>query len=727
MKAALWKRCFSALAVLFALFALGSEALAQGVPPRPGRAREYKVRIDSAPQQASIHVEHIDSGAKSNGPVGITPWDGKLVRGQWKIILKKEGYEDAERIIDVRRTREIQTSFIPLVKKEVPASIDVRADADKNSFNAEVWVDGQVQGNIPVIINVSEGRHLVEIRKDGHETFSQWIQAKEGERVTMNPVLKAVAVAKKGSILVEADVTGAEVFIDGNPHPDPTPTIISDVLEGPHIIEVRKEPAIPWKQTINVVAGQTAKVSAELKATIGGPVGTVRVLSNIEGARVYLDGTDLGPVPLDIKDVKPGEHVVEVKAEGYLPREERITVNAGSAAVLKLDLQPVASKEQTGVVKVVSPVPEALVFIDGESVGSVPQERELPPGEHFVVVQKPGYKKFEQKLNLQPGQTMTVTAELAAVGMLRVLSSPAGADVVLNGEKIGTTPFNGEDIDAGEHVVTVRMSQFYESEQRIVVEGGKRTIVSAKLEPINLGPTPDELEQEQRGLSSFGAKAIPLGRATVDFASGYPYFLDGQITAGAGKLGGQFPFDAGFFLRSFLSRSELGARVRLTLADREPFSFGIFASAAVGSNLIDDSGRNSVSADFGGMLSLTAFGSLTLTGRAYVNTWSDRHCPATTADGEEPLAVCASDPAMDERLQQLGFESTAELIERENGARVVVSAIAELALWQRWSIWMLLEGAPLQDERAAFTTRFNQAMFEEDIGTYVRLGGTFKF
>ena len=40
----------------------------------------------------------------------------------------------------------------------------------------------------------------------------------------------------------------------------------------------------------------------------------------------------------------------------------------------------------------------------------------------------------------------------------------------------------------------------------------------------------------QRGLSSFGARTLPRGRSTVDFDAGYPYFLNGRITVGAGRL-----------------------------------------------------------------------------------------------------------------------------------------------------------------------------------------------
>lgn len=725
MSQAFWKHRLSLLLPIVCIGALATQAHAQAQePPCPARpkAARYTVRIDSIPPQAAIILD------REGCVLGYTPWEGKLARGTLNVTIKKDGFHPMKRSFEVKRTRRVQTvPMTALVAVPDPPKLEVTANADQNVFNAQIWVDGQQQGQIPAIITVGEGRHLIEIRKEGFQPFSQWVEVKQNERVTVNPVLKEIPVEKKGGILVEADVSGAEVYVDGNLHADPTPTLVSGLAAGPHVIEVRKEPALPWKQTVNVVADQTVKVSAQLAATMKPQGGTVRVLSNVSGARVFLDGIDMGAAPMDLKDVEPGEHIVEVKAEGHMTREERVTVNAGTANVLKLDLQvlPEAARKEGGLLKIVSPVPEAAIFIDGERIGSAPQEKEVTAGEHFVVVTKPGYKKFEQKVTIDDGQTMTVSAELSAAGALRVLSTPAGADVLVDGEVIGQTPLNRDDIDVGEHVVTVRQSQYYDYEQSINIEGGQRTIVSAKLEMIDTGPTPEELVQEQRSLSSFSARTLPQGRSTIDFAMGYPYFVEGQFTVGAAKVK-DFGFDAGVLFRSFGSRTELGVKTRLTFFEQTPFSFGAFAMAGGGSNFVDDSGRNTLFLQTGALGSLTAFGVMTVTGRAYFDFWSDRHCP--TDETDDQLDVCGANLSAEQmtRVEEL-IGDVGDLEDREGGARFMTSLIVEVALWQRWSGWLVFEGAPFQDQRAAYTDIFNAAMFENDINTYVRLGGTYKF
>ncbi|HUQ08465.1 MAG TPA: PEGA domain-containing protein [Kofleriaceae bacterium] len=714
------------VAVLATMFLTAGTAHAQAHPRLAGG--KYPVKVDSAPPGATVYIDR-----KELGPVGVTPWNAKLKNGEYTIIIELEGYQPAQKTIKVARTRKLQESFIPLIKKLDPPRIDVRADADKNMFGATVFLDGQNQGTAPVLLTTDSGRHLVEIKKDGFETFSTWVDAKENEKVTLTPFLKELAKPKLGTLVVDADVPDAKVLLDGNEVAGTTPVFITDVIEGLHVIEVRKEPAVPWKQTVQVIAGAQAKVRAELKATIGGQGGVIRVLSNIAGAKVFLDGTDMGAVPIDIKDVKTGEHVLEVKAPGYQNREERVTINAGQTMILKLDLNPEAGKGDTGTLKVVSAVPDADVYIDGAAIGKVPQEKAVARGEHFVVVKLVGFKSFEQKVRIEPGQTLTVSAELKAVGRVRIISDPAGAEVLINGLPQGVTPLELNEVEVGTTIVRVVKGGYQVWEQTLALEGGKTETLSANLKLE--GMSDDELLAEQRGLASFGARTLPRGRSTVDFGLGYPYFLETRINVGAGKMS-NFGLDAGVGVRSMGSRSEIGLGVRLMLVDNDPFSAGVFGDLWWGSRLIDDSKRNGLTLNAGGVASLTAFTRVTVSGRMYLNMYSDRHCPEVNSSDEfdgDPIDTCQSYKdgtlSAEDRanVESLTGSTGSDFYGRDTGIRLMTSAIAEIAVKQRWNVWFVLEGAPFQSERALYTDYFSRPLFKSDFGTYGRVGATYKF
>lgn len=722
--------------VAFAIVAwLAASAVAQTAPascPMDKTSRKYKLSIESVPPGATVYL-----GTKECGAVGQTPWTGKLAAGNVVIVLEQAGYEPATKVFKVAKTTKVQEVFVPLIKRDDPPRLDIRADADKNAMDAIVTVDGMSQGRIPVVVTTTPGRHLVELAKEGFETQSQWVEVKASEKVTMAPVMKQ-AGGKTGTVVVEADVPGAEVYIDGNKHPDVTPTAVSNVIEGLHVVEVRKEPAMPWKQTVQVIAGQQVKVRGELMSTMGGLGGTIRVLTNVPGAKVYLDGAEKGEAPMDLKDVKPGEHVVEVRADGYETREERVAINAGQSAVYKLDLQPGGSASD-GVLRVASPVPNAEVYVDGALVGKVPQTKRVAPGEHFVTVKLPGYKDFEKRLTVTSGQTIDVLAEIKAAGRVLVLSSPAGARVLINGVDAGVTPLEA-DVEAGAAIVRIEQDGFESYEQTIAVESGSKATVTTELQVAARSAA--ESAYEQRSLSHFGARTLPRNRATADFGVGFPWYLEGRLNVGVGKVK-NFGLDAGIGARTLGTRTEIGFGARLQLLDHSPFALGAFTDLWMGSTVFDNSARNGVSWNVGGIASLTAMRHATVSLRAYFQTWSDRHCPTVDSTGEfdgEPTRECQVayqrrftnqtpndvSEATVQRMEELVGEGAA-LFERESGARLMLSLIGEIALRQQWNGFFILETAPGQDERALFTNVFTKTMPSRDPGMYFRAGLTYKF
>jgi hypothetical protein len=173
------------------------------------------------------------------------------------------------------------------------------------------------------------------------------------------------------------------------------------------------------------------------------------------------------------------------------------------------------------------------------------------------------------------------------------------------------------------------------------------------------------------------------------------------------------------------------------VADNNPFSAALFANGWWGGTLLDDSQRNGVTFEGGALASLTALSNVTISGRAYLQLWSDRHCPELVGNGfeaQEPTATCddyranrlsAEDRTRAEKLT--GNMGNDEFFGRDAGARFLLSVIAEIAVDQRWNLFGILEGAPFQEERALFTSMFSGTMFETDYILYARLGLTYKF
>ncbi len=719
------------LAVLLAWVTFSSStAYAQpGCPnSRPGK---YKVKIDSSPPGAAVYLD-----SKQCPAVGVTPWAGALNAGDVTVIIEFAGYEPVTKTLKVAKVRKVQDLFVPLTRRP---QIEIRADADKNLVGATVTIDGVAMGQVqgPLLIPTTAGRHLIEIKKEGFETLSQWVDLTTNPNVILTPALKELK--KYGTVIVESDLPDAEVFIDNNKHPDNTTATIENVIEGVHVIEVKKN-GQSWTKTIQVTAGKQTKVRAELTAGVG----VIRVMSDTPGARAFIDSIDKGPVPVDIKDIKAGDHIIQIKAAGFKTAEKTITVAPGSSQIVN-ELLVADVPADTGTLKVTSSVPEAEVFIDGALAGKVPQEKRLSEGEHPVVVRLAGFKEYKQNVKVEAGKTISLNADLKAVGRLRILSTPIGATVTINGLESGKTPFDSE-VEVGDTVLRIEMLGFTAFEQTMTIEGGKTATISRELSIA--GKSESELENEQKGLSSFGARTLPRGRSTVDLDLGYPYFLNARITVGAGRIAKQFGFDATVAVRTMFARSELGLGARAMLYNGDPFSAGVFSNLWWGSKLFDDSQRNGVTFEAGGIASLTALSNVTISGRGYFQFWSDRHCPALDSamangfEATDPADVCKNykkfidDPTdasinQDDRrrAEKLTGSTGAEFFDRDGGARFLLSIAAEITVQQRWNVYGIVEGAPFQgkDERALFTNLFSGSMAETDFLIYARFGLTYKF
>ena len=85
----------------------------------------------------------------------------------------------------------------------------------------------------------------------------------------------------------------------------------------------------------------------------------------------------------------------------------------------------------------------AEAYVDGSFVGFTPVSFGTRPGRHEVRFVLSGYEEFVTNVNVSPGRTETVSADLrqrVQAGTASFTSSPSGADVYVDGRFVGTTP-----------------------------------------------------------------------------------------------------------------------------------------------------------------------------------------------------------------------------------------------------------------------------------------------
>lgn len=379
----------------------GGNAICAPKPPPPPtaclaeRKGPYTVKIDSQPNGATVYL-----GDKACGAVGTTPWTGKLAAGAVQVILERRSYVAVTRTLDVAKKR-TQALVVPLVRTNL-GTVDIRADSDPNVTGATVAIDGQPRGAAPLSLELPGGSHTVVLEKPGFEPFTQTITVEDAVTVTMLPSLKAVSVVT-GRLVVEADVRGAEVFVDGK-LAGTTPLSI-ELPARAYELEVKSGDLPPWKQSVTVGRGQ-ALVRAVLRgnAPAKPTEGTLRVTTKAKG-EVSIDGEVAGPTPLD-KPLRPGDYWIVVRVPWHLPFEQRVTIEAGKTVDLAPALRPAVK------LSITSTPPGAAVFVDGVRRGVTPLELDVALGEHALIVERAGYQRFTQQVKLVEGVPRVIDAVL---------------------------------------------------------------------------------------------------------------------------------------------------------------------------------------------------------------------------------------------------------------------------------------------------------------------------
>lgn len=172
-------------------------------------------------------------------------------------------------------------------------------------------------------------------------------------------------------------------------------------------------------------------------------LGRALVATQPEGARILLDGRDLGVTPATI-ELPAGRHTLRLERTGHVPQELTVDITAGGLerprpAILEPFGEPV-TPPTTGFLAVSSEPAGADVWIDGKPTGErTPCTVELPAGEVLVEVRLAGHEIVETSEVIRAGEeTALPVGELAVVAVERPLGWPAHIPVpVLPGYEEG--------------------------------------------------------------------------------------------------------------------------------------------------------------------------------------------------------------------------------------------------------------------------------------------------
>ena len=253
------------------------------------------------------------------------------------------------------------------------------------------------------------------------------------------------------------------------------PKTITDLSPEKHLVEVRMDGYESWSKSIDIEPAMKAELTAELHMKVG----RVNINSEPSNAMILMDGKKVGTTPKILTDIKPGEHIVEVRTKGFDTWSESVEVRGDKENVIAAVL-----KETIGSINIKSNQSEAKIYLNGKEVGTTPDTiTSVPTGIHVIEVKMEGYAEWTKKINMKKGEEITLNAILQSItGTVSLESEPTEAMILLDGEDVGKSPKTVTGIKTGKHELEVRMDGYVSWVKMIKVKAGREYAFTAVLQ-----------------------------------------------------------------------------------------------------------------------------------------------------------------------------------------------------------------------------------------------------
>lgn len=209
--------------------------------------------------------------------------------------------------------------------------------------------------------------------------------------------------------------------------------------------------------------------------------GQLEIVTNPPGARVMVNNEDRGIAPLNVRDLAPGDYLIEVKMDGYRDARKSVRVYDGESSLANIALEPAR-----GLLLVESVPEEADIYIDNAFRGKTPRMfHDLRLGTHRIRFQAEGYFPREVDVILEDRRPRHVLTEMVSdSAVVTVDSVPEGATVRINGSNVGRTPARIERVSTGEILLEVLAEGYTTYRREMRLRSGEEYRVEAELEPM---------------------------------------------------------------------------------------------------------------------------------------------------------------------------------------------------------------------------------------------------
>lgn len=210
--------------------------------------------------------------------------------------------------------------------------------------------------------------------------------------------------------------------------------------------------------------------------------GLLEIQTNPEGAKVLIDGEYKGNTPLTFTSGSlVQKHVVEIQKDGYKPIYKTMVLRPNTTETISYALTP-----STCLALITSEPTGATVTKDGIDIGITPLlVTDLTYGDYDIALSLNGYKSQNYKLKVDSISPQKLDAQLVSIFATTIITSdPAGANILINGSTVGTTPCTLNNIPEGDAKINITLDGYKDFSETVSLVAGQEHTISASLEAL---------------------------------------------------------------------------------------------------------------------------------------------------------------------------------------------------------------------------------------------------
>jgi hypothetical protein len=185
---------------------------------------------------------------------------------------------------------------------------------------------------------------------------------------------------------------------------------------------------------------------------------------------VSVNGVRRGETPVTLRDLPFGTHTIRVARNGYMTSTRKVTLSASRTSdALEFDLEPEGRYTRTGA----GAAPASGGSSSPAAAGAARDRDRISTAAGGGIMAAGGDPDVEHA---------SAEATAAGLGSLYVLSHPAGARVLVDGQYVGATPLLVTNVPPGTKTIKLELPGHKAWSSSVRVAAGQRVRVAASLE-----------------------------------------------------------------------------------------------------------------------------------------------------------------------------------------------------------------------------------------------------